>query len=412
LFLKNLESCYTEKNIFTAWQTIMENSNPPISQLSANQELKDAVYRLLKYAASDANLDVDDQLINDVAPVLQKDIHKLTVDDEKALWFGYNALSILVFPATNESLWLKEHMERDDRARAEGNTAEYSSTAKAYKKTYASFKWIGYVFGIIFFFLQTYTSMLADSVEQVNQYYTEITKIEEQILTAKQANPNILPCESPLKEFNAQEDQIMLKIDSHYRAMQDLSSAFWGYFYASDTVKYYLKRKPQCPNLPIPYANVNQSPEFSLDMEQRAKAERTTFFEGAKSALHLCNYLILPLILGILGSVAYVIRSILDGFAKSSLTFSSHRRGSMRVYLGALLGLISGVIIVPDLKEIQTISYSPLVWAFLMGYSVEFAFTLFDALISRGRGALEALKVAPTVAKKESAPEDNNEAKK
>lgn len=378
----------------------MENLTSSTSQLSTNQELKDATYRLLKYAVSDANLDVDDQLINNVAPVLQKDVNKLTTEDEKALWFGYNALSILVFPATNESLWLKEHMERDDRARAEGNTAEYSSTAKAYKKTYASFKWIGYIFGIIFFFLQTYTSMLADSVEQVSQYYTEITKIEEQILTAKQASPDLSPCDVPLKEFNAQQDQIMLKIDSHYRAMQDLSSAFWGYFYTSDTVDYYLHRAPQCPNLPVPYANVNQSPEFSLIMEQRAKAERTTFFEGAKSALHLCNYLILPLILGVLGSVAYVIRSILDGFAKASLTFSSHRRGSMRVYLGALLGLISGVVVVPDLKEVQEMSYSPLVWAFLMGYSVEFAFSFFDALISRGRSAMDALKVVPATTPK------------
>ncbi len=378
----------------------MENSHNQNSQLSSNQELRDATYRLLKYAVSDANQDVDDQLINDVAPVLQKDISQLTAEDEKVLWFGYNALSILVFPATNESLWLKEHMERDDRARAEGNTAEYSSTARAYKKTYASFKWIGYIFGIIFFFLQTYTSMLADSVEQVNQYYTEIAKIEEQVLTAKRASPDLSPCDAPLREFNAQEDQIMLKIDSHYRTMQGLSSAFWGAFYTHDTLDYYLHKQPQCSNLPVPYANVNQSPEFSLAMEQRAKAERTTFFEGAKSALHLCNYLVLPLILGVLGSVAYVIRSILDGFAKASLTFSSHRRGSMRVYLGALLGLISGVIVVPDLKEVQEMSYSPLVWAFLMGYSVEFAFSFFDALISRGRSAMDALKVVPSATSK------------
>lgn len=390
----------------------MENLNSLTSQLSANQELKDATYRLLKYAVSDANLDVDDQLINNVAPVLQKDVNELTTEDEKALWFGYNALSILVFPATNESLWLKEHMERDDRARAEGNAAEYSSTAKAYKKTYASFKWIGYIFGIIFFFLQTYTSMLADSVEQVNQYYAEISKIEEQILTSKQANPDTKSCDSPLRELNAQEEAIMLKIDSHYRAMQGLSSAFWGHFYTSNTLNYYLEKQPQCSNLPIPYANVNQSPEFFMAKELHARAERSTFFEGAKSALHLCNYLVLPLILGILGSVAYVIRSILDGFAKASLTFSSHRRGSMRVYLGALLGLISGVIVVPDLKEVQKISYSPLVWAFLMGYSVEFAFSFFDALISRGRNAMDALKVVPTSAQKEKSEdkEDKKEA--
>ena len=135
--------------------------------------------------------------------------------------------------------------------------------------------------------------------------------------------------------------------------------------------------------------------------EQQARAERATFFEGAKSTLRLCNYLVLPLILGTLGSVAYVIRSILDSFSKASLTFGSNRRGSMRVYLGALLGLISGVIIAPDIKEIQAISYSPLLWAFLMGYSVEFAFTFFDALIARGRSALQIVKDQSLAAPKE-----------
>ena len=385
----------------------MEHSYHSDPQPSSNHELREATYRLLKYAASDANQDVDDKIIDNVVPVLQKEIDELTPDDVKVLWFTYNALSLCVFPATNESLWLKEHIERDDRARAEENTAEYSSTAKAYKKTYSSFKWVGYIFSIIFFFLQTYTSMLADSVEQVSQYYVETMKIEDQILTSKQANPNTQPCDSPIKELNAQQDQIMLKIDSHYRAMQGLSNAFWGAFYTHDTLEYYIHKKPQCSGLPVPYADINQSSEFSMEMEQRAKAERSTFFEGAKSALHVCNYLILPLILGILGAVAYVIRSILDGFAKSSITFGSHRRGSMRVYLGGLLGLISGVVIVPDLKDVNEMSYSPLVWAFLMGYSVEFAFSLFDALISRGRAAMDALKAVPAAAKKDSFSEDD-----
>ena len=63
----------------------MDNLFDDSSQLYSNQELRDAVYRLLKYAVSDANFDVDDNIIQNVVPVLQKDINKLTTEDEKHL---------------------------------------------------------------------------------------------------------------------------------------------------------------------------------------------------------------------------------------------------------------------------------------------------------------------------------------
>jgi hypothetical protein len=378
-----------EANTFQA-----ENINP----LPHLQELKDAVYRLLKYAVSDANRNVDENIINRAAPILQKNVNQFSADDEKTLWYVYNKLSQLVTPATNESLWLKEQMELDDRAQAEGKSGDYSFVAKAYKKTYASFKWIGYLFSIIFFLLQSYTVILSDSLKQVEQYYVELSQVEAQMLAVKQASPDISPCTSPLKELNSQENQLLLRIDSHYRVMQKLSSAFWGYFYVSNTLDYYVNQSARC--------ETEMLGRWLFDnTEQQARSERSTFFEGAKSTLRLCNYLVLPLILGTLGSVAYVIRSILDSFSQASLTFASHRRGGMRVYLGALLGLISGVIIAPDLKDMQQISYSPLLWAFLMGYSVEFAFTFFDSLIARGRNALQTIKV-PTGASKETPPED------
>ncbi len=60
----------------------------------------------------------------------------------------------------------------------------------------------------------------------------------------------------------------------------------------------------------------------------------------------------------------------------------------MRVALGSALGLISGIVISPDIKNFQSATFSPLVWGFLMGYSVEFAFALFDSLIEKGRKAI------------------------
>jgi len=57
----------------------------------------------------------------------------------------------------------------------------------------------------------------------------------------------------------------------------------------------------------------------------------------------------------------------------------------MRVCLGGLLGVIGGIMFSLDETELETYSLSTVVVAFLMGYSVEFAFTLFDRLIERGK---------------------------
>ena len=92
--------------------------------------------------------------------------------------------------------------------------------------------------------------------------------------------------------------------------------------------------------------------------------------------------------LGLLGALAFVIRGILDSFSKSSFILGARRRWGMRVALGPLLGLISGIVIAPDIQDFKELSFSPLVWGFLMGYSVEFAFSLFDFLIQKGRSAV------------------------
>jgi hypothetical protein len=374
------------------------------------QEIQEAVARLLKYAVSDANKDIEQSLIDEAVPILQKDQSSLTVEEEAKLWQIYNKLSHLVAPANNESLKFKELMEREDREQVEkGNRPGFFyqlfsksntvSIAEEYRSTSVFFMFMGILCGILFFMLQSYTVTLADTLKQVELHYAELLKVEDQIEAVKKANPEMNPCVSPLKELTTKQDEFLLKIDGHYQMMQKMSLV-WGRFYSADMLDYYRNRLPQCyrQSFQIPYSIMDLS-TYSPELEQRARIERLTFFEGSKSTLRLSNYLILPLILGTLGSTAYVIRKLLDSFAEASLTFGPNRRGHVRVCLGALLGLISGVVIEPDMKEIQQISYSPLVWAFLMGYSVEFAFGFFDALIARGRIALQAIKSTNTSVK-------------
>jgi len=389
------------------------------------QEAQEAVGRLLKYAVSEAHLEVSEDSIIKAAPLLKKPAAQFTVEDEQSLWSLYNYLSRLVTPATNESLWLKEQIEYMDRFQGRGISEASYRLTRAYQRSYSSFKYIGYFFGILFFLLQSYTYILSDSLNRIDQYYVDMAKVDDQIAAARQANPGITLCMQPLKGLREQKNQFWLKIDNHYQVLHKLGYVFWGFFYPDITSHFYTPKpavhcpanttaaeaKPVAPagtvENPPPEAATPVAPKTfpedaktaalaETDEERFAEAERATFFEGAKSVLHICNYLLLPLVLGTLGSVAYVIRGILDRLAKASLTLGSERSGKIRIFLGSLLGLISGIVIAPDIKEVQKISYSPLVWAFMMGYSVEFAFSLFDALIERGRRAMDSMRDAAT----------------
>ncbi|WP_221064417.1 hypothetical protein [Methylomagnum ishizawai] len=42
--------------------------------------------------------------------------------------------------------------------------------------------------------------------------------------------------------------------------------------------------------------------------------------------------------------------------------------------MGELLGLIAGAVLTPDLDRIDELRFSPMLWAFLAGYGVEFTF--------------------------------------
>ncbi|MGH8626128.1 MAG: hypothetical protein ACREYC_12980, partial [Gammaproteobacteria bacterium] len=76
----------------------------------------------------------------------------------------------------------------------------------------------------------------------------------------------------------------------------------------------------------------------------------------------------------------------LYNLANNSYTPNLEGQFGMRLCLGGLLGVISGIMLSLDQAEqLQTFNLSLVVVAFLMGYSVEFAFSLFDHLIDRGR---------------------------
>lgn len=349
---------------------------------SKKQETRMAVWRLLRYAVSDANKDLTKEkpgLIRKAIPVLQKPADQLDENDIAELLVTYNDLSQLVSPATNESLWLKEKLELNERDEILGNPRDTSvdNVKVKVKSGYTSYKVILWAFVLVFMLLQAYIYVISENLKGVVEQQAALASIDQQLDAAKKAvvgyEPDKNDAKYPFSDLLGKREVVWLKLNNSYCVIENISFG-WGRLYIQGGGN-----------------AINCGSGTRKGDEKVEDAARASLFGGANAFLRASNYVLLPTLLGLLGALAYVIRGVLDSFSKSSFVLGAKRRWGMRVALGPLLGLISGIVVLPDIEDFKGISLSPLVWAFLMGYSVEFAFSLFDTLIDKGRNALGAM---------------------
>jgi hypothetical protein len=120
---------------------------------------------------------------------------------------------------------------------------------------------------------------------------------------------------------------------------------------------------------------------WATDLVQSAKAYalRTEVNASLISGTFLSFFL--PVMFGIIGSIAYVIRLISDQMRSTTFSSISPISNLMRVMLGALMGVVIGLF--NGLSN--QVSLPPLALAFLAGYGVEAFFSIFDGLIEKFR---------------------------
>jgi hypothetical protein len=94
--------------------------------------------------------------------------------------------------------------------------------------------------------------------------------------------------------------------------------------------------------------------------------------------LHVLQRYILPLLYGFLAATAYVLRSLINEIQNETYTGKSGVRYGVRTFLGALAGLVIGII-PKGTTELSTLP--PMAIAFLAGYNVEVLFALMDRFI-------------------------------
>lgn len=99
--------------------------------------------------------------------------------------------------------------------------------------------------------------------------------------------------------------------------------------------------------------------------------------------LDILQSYILPLLYGLLGASAYVLRTMAREIEEVTFSVESNRGYILRLALGTLAGLIVGWFIFLLPGQTFLASISPFAIAFLVGYNIELLFSLMDNLIRK-----------------------------
>ncbi|PPQ19237.1 hypothetical protein CV770_11225 [Bradyrhizobium sp. AC87j1] len=95
---------------------------------------------------------------------------------------------------------------------------------------------------------------------------------------------------------------------------------------------------------------------------------------------------LLPVLYGMLGAIAFVLRRLSDETSFVEEATVLKRKFSLRVPIGALSGLAAGWLLQPSTGASVTASLSPFALAFVAGYSADLVFTALDRIVAAFTG--------------------------
>jgi len=112
---------------------------------------------------------------------------------------------------------------------------------------------------------------------------------------------------------------------------------------------------------------------------------RQAFFDSRLSAEYVVNLLanyILPLLYGLLGALTLVLRNLHLDFKRGTFSKKLCLDYNLRILLGGVAG-VSSSMLMGEGTGVPQGSYSPMLFAFVLGYNVEIMFALMDNIANR-----------------------------
>lgn len=342
-----------------------------IEQIEASGELIESIQlsqavfnsKLMLAHATEQGLEIEQSLIDKV--VEAKHLEKKqawTQEKEAQFWGVYRNLAKLIQPVTIDSILAanekKKHLSLLKRMlgiKAKATTL----TRKAVQRhtRYALFSlFVMLILQIYSLIGTTILKNIADSDTEIQQIETEIriqSKIEEnkEAIVALEQNRNSI----------AKEREKNIELLAKWLRPIDLiilnEPADLSVFDKDDSKK--------------------TAEEFNQIIDLGIKVT-----QSAQHPILIISSYILPLLYGLLGAYAYVLRVLSSEIKHITYSKESDIKYILRINLGALAGLAVGLISGPEsTKNLLAVNLPPLALAFIAGYSIEFVFTAIDKFI-------------------------------
>jgi hypothetical protein len=178
------------------------------------------------------------------------------------------------------------------------------------------------------------------------------------------------------------------KLDNLYADLEVSSRALndWNFLYSLQLkIKKFFSEEPKDSTASMTVASLSGvSQGRSVEGEELGDEFQLKFaLKYSSYVLGAIQSYILPLLYGLLGAIAYILRSLVKEIKEKSFTQEMRINYLLRVFLGALAGLAIGWFFgdIEGRVSAGISSLSPLALAFLAGYSVEVLFSVMDRFI-------------------------------
>jgi hypothetical protein len=349
-------------------------------------ETKEILDRLIQYSIKNPTISISTDLLGKVIPLLRKDSAEFSDDDEIALWSSYNELTQLIKPATNFSLVIanqlnEEISDSDEKKRTtldffkfwkKSHTPVSNAVEQCHKELRTIFLYLISTV-LLYVLIQGYCGLLSDALARTEEYQTQwITQYKTY------HEKGTVPEKTDGDRTGIQYRTYQLAASVHFLA--DLTNPLFS-------LSSRAARKQYCVNLMQDAENVD-------NIENIQKIGLCISFQKqySLSVLGFFGNYILPLVLGVLGATAFIVRNTLEKLETNSYLPSPQGKLSMRLCLGGVLGVISGIFISSGQEHLLGFNLNLIMISLVMGYSVEVAFSLFDSVVERMRDWTKSLK--------------------
>lgn len=330
--------------------------------------------RLLAHA-SEYGIELDQQHIKAIVNAKKNNqSNEWTEQEEIDFWVAFQALAKSVEPVSIDSLRASSVAEDEETgwwAKIWGakNKSLVEKSVSFYRR-FALFAMLGMLVVQIYALIGT---TLMTKWKAGNERMLEIERRMQSLRLITASNPDEKSAGMEMDDLFKEFDELSMQVQSSIHLLDDwldVTYNFWSKTHEE------LKEKTVQESTPI------GGPPIQTGATDASA--NVYVVQQSNNLIIILNQYILPLLYGLLGGFAFVLRSLAEASKKMTYTNTSKIKYGLRIHLGALAGLVIGFL----WGDFQGQSFgvveslSPLAVAFLAGYSVDFLFRMLDSLIA------------------------------